>query len=235
MKKKFDVVYLVKNALFNDELKYSLRSVVENFEYNKVWFYGGRPLGLVPDEYIRCSQGENSKWANTTKMLFKVCRNEDITEDFWLFNDDFFIMKPFTLEHNVTNGTLEDRIKEIEGARGGNGSRYTANLKIAKQLLEEKGLPTKNYAVHIPMLVNRRKALEALTMFPECPMFRSLYGNYVDEPTIERLDVKKRFITDEISEEEDLVSTEDKTFQIGQAGQFIRDRFRSSSRYEHRN
>lgn len=42
----YDVVYFVKDTERNEELKYSLRSLEQNWKYNKVWFCGGCPSDL---------------------------------------------------------------------------------------------------------------------------------------------------------------------------------------------
>ena len=50
--KKYDVVYLLKNDYASDELRYSVRSVVKNFPYNRIVFVGGKPDDIEPDIYI---------------------------------------------------------------------------------------------------------------------------------------------------------------------------------------
>jgi hypothetical protein len=229
---KHDIVYFVKQQPFNEELRYSVRSVEKNFPYNKIWFYGGCPLGLKPDEHIFVKQDKPTKWENVKKMLYEVCRNDDITENFWLFNDDFFIMEKIDEPKNYYNGSLENRIKEIENRRKGHKSEYSVNLEITKQLLEEQGYPTLNYAVHIPMLINRKKALETLNKFPDSPMFRSLYGNYVKLPAVDMPDVKIHQPSVRPKDNAIMLSSSDRSFEIGYIGVVIKDKFRNKSKYE---
>lgn len=229
---KHDIVYFVKQQPFNEELRYSVRSVEKNFPYNKIWFYGGCPLGIKPDKHIFVKQDKPTKWENVRKMLYEVCRNEDITENFWLFNDDFFIMQKIEEPKNYCNGTLESRIKEIEDRRNGHKSEYSINLAITKQLLEEGGYPTINYAVHIPMLINRKKALETLNKFPDSPMFRSLYGNYVRLPAVDMPDVKIHCQTVKPKEDAIMLSSSDRSFEVGYLGAFIKRSFKEKSKYE---
>ena len=65
---RMDIVYVLKNGIHGDELKYSLRSL-KNFTHDKVWFYGGKPEGLVPDVMVEYSQHGRSKWEKVRNML----------------------------------------------------------------------------------------------------------------------------------------------------------------------
>ena len=232
----FDIVYLVKQAAINEELRYSLRSVEQNFPHRSVWFYGGCPDGIEPDHHCYVDQEaiDGPKWYKTTAMLEMACRNEEITKNFWLFNDDFFIMEPAPATvWNWYNGTMADRILEIEDRNGdGIRSSYSNLLRDTRRILISEGLPTKNYAVHTPMLIDRWKALETIKKFQGCPMFRCLYGNMYDVGNVDEPDVKIRSIFEEWDGRSWCMSTSDTMFRDGIAGQYIRDRFTRASRFE---
>ena len=89
-----DIVYFVKDSPENEELKYSLRSVEKNFPHKHVWFIGGKPKSLEPDKWLPVKQNQVTKWANTSMLLRSACENPEISDDFVLFNDDFFILYP---------------------------------------------------------------------------------------------------------------------------------------------
>lgn len=57
----YDIVYFVKESKTNEELRYSLRTL-KNFPHRKVWFYGGCPEGLKPDQYVYVEQDQPTKW-----------------------------------------------------------------------------------------------------------------------------------------------------------------------------
>ena len=59
--KKVDIVYILKNDIDSDELRYSLRSVCENFPCRRVIFIGGCPKDIVPDVYIPHEQIGHTK------------------------------------------------------------------------------------------------------------------------------------------------------------------------------
>ncbi len=229
---KHDVVYILKNNYSSEELRYSLRSVVENFPYRKIWFYGGKPDGIEPDEYVEYIQVGKTKWEKVNNTLRLICQNDEITEDFWLFNDDFFIMQKVTDLEPMYAGTLESRVKSIQSKRNGRPSQYSIQLKGAARILKAEGYDTLNYALHVPMLINREKALQTLEKFNNCPMFRSLYGNHHSIGGCQVRDVKINDLDKEPTGFEVLLSTKDSSFNDGAVGRYIREQFAHKCKYE---
>lgn len=229
--KKHDIVYILKNDIRPEELKYSLRSVEQNMTYKAVWFYGGCPAELKPDHYVRLTQHGATKWEKVAETLRVAFSNEDLTENVWLFNDDFFILKKLTTEQPLVQGSLAYRCQKIK-AQAGKPSPYSEQLMKALAALKADGKDRLDYAMHVPMLINRKKGLEVLQRFPGVPMFRSLYGNYWRIGGTLTNDVK---ITDNESlpgKDWRFVSTSDGSFENGRVGDFIRGQFKEPSSYE---
>ena len=224
---KRDIVYFLRDGK-NEELRYSLRSVEENFAYKRVWFAGGKPSGIEPDCYMPIKQDAPSKWENVRNMLIEVCKNDEITKDFWLFNDDFFVLEPCddSLPQSYF-GLLEDHIIRCRFS-----GEYVDRLRHLLETLKEAGLSTLNYSVHKPILVNRKKALEVLEKFPDEPMFRVLYGNYAKIGGVDEPDYKIRKTGENLKMGNRFVSTEDGSFLHGIVGRQLRDRFDYKSRFE---
>ena len=63
-----DIVYFVKRTPRNEELRYSLRSLDKNMSGSKVWFVGGCPYYLRPDQQLTFRQ-TSDKWNNVSDML----------------------------------------------------------------------------------------------------------------------------------------------------------------------
>ena len=225
-----DIVYFVKECETNEELKYSLRSIEKNFTFDKVWFVGGCPIDLVPDGHIKVRQIQPTKWDKTYNLLKVICNNKDVSDDFYLFNDDFFIMKPWKYQTRYC-GELYKFIVDVEGRNKGI-SGYSQRLRDQLKLLEQAGCTVKNYGVHTPLKVNKKKALETLKAFPGCPMFRSLYGNYNKIGGANKPDVKISSLDKMPSPDAELLSTTDKSFRVGKVGDYIRKQFPEPSRYE---
>ena len=231
---KYDVVYFLKATQTNEELRYSLRSVEQNLNYRNVVFYGGCPKGLHPDMYFERDQPELSKWERVRNSLRAACLNDELTEDFWLFNDDFFVLKPMSEDMPPQyNGELHRHIKKVEQAHGCE-IEWTRRLKHLCQTLEGAGKGTNNYAVHKPLLVNRKKALKVLDKFPDEPMFRALYGNYWNIGGESKHDMKCRVLSFPIEKLQnwEFVSTQDDSFERGNVGQWLREKFNIKSRFE---
>lgn len=230
--KKHDIVYLVKDAPANEELRYSLRSVCENFSFRRIVFYGGRPSYLQPDRWVHVVQNQRTKWMRTTNMIRLICQDEEITDDWWLFNDDFFVMKKGEPAAAPYEGDLYRHIVEIENRHGQKATAYTKEMRRMAGMLSAAGLETKNYAVHMPILINKEKALATLDAFPDCPMFRSLYGNGNRIGGTWMRDVKIAGL-DRLPDEESLfISTTDDSFGSGAVGRLIRERFPDPCKYE---
>lgn len=223
----YDVVYILKHDVELQELKYSLRSVGKNFSHGKIWFFCGCPEGIKPDVYVPFEQTGTTKWSKATSTYRKIC-DSDVTENFWLFNDDFFILEKITELPYMYKGTLKERIDDLRARRG--NSSYCMNLEGARLELESLGYDSLDYALHVPMLINKTKALETLNAF-KSPMFRSLYGNYAKVGGIKTDDVKIYSIGLP-KNGQTLLSTSDMSFRNGQVGQYIRDRFTEPSRWE---
>lgn len=229
---KHDIVYILKNNYTSEELKYSLRSVCENFPFRKIWFYGGRPEGIEPDEYVEITQAGDTKWDKVTYTLRKICSNSDITEDFWLFNDDFYVMRKVKHLEPMIGGTLQARIRRIASKHGGVDSKYSAQLRRTAEILANYKLDTLDYAMHVPILINRAKGLRTLDKFKGFPMFRSLYGNHHRIGGVVINDVKIQDCNQVPTGDEILLSTNDRSFRAGEVGRYLRDRFNTECRYE---
>ena len=225
-----DIVYILKTNAPPNELRYSLRSVVKNFPYSRVWFYCGCPAGIEPDIFVAHDQIGDNKWEKVRSSLLKIMDNDDISEDFWLFNDDFFVMKPVTEQPPpYICGSLMKRVTGIEANGGASG--YSRQLFKANKQLLKAGYDTLDYALHIPMLINRKKAKEALELFPDIPMFRSVYGNVAKIGGVVRKDVKV-FTNDIFDEDSDYLSTNERSFSEGKVGKYIRECFPQKCKYE---
>lgn len=231
--RKYDVVYILKENAGPDELRYSLRSIEKNMTHGKVWFYCGCPDGFVPDEHVPGPQIGATKWERVRSSLVQICSNEDITDKFWLFNDDFFVMRRMTRTVPLHRGELLDHACSVESRHGGMRSGYTKRLRACADVLSKAGLTTLDYAIHVPLLVDRKKGLETLQAFPNNPMFRSLYGNHakIGGEFFEEIDVKTTDQNKQIPDDALFFSTSNRAF-AGYVREQMEQRFPKPCRYE---
>lgn len=227
-----DIVYFVKNTAKNPELIHSVRSVCENFPYRKIWFLGGCPEGIIPDCHISIQPISKIKTKTTANLFKKACANSLITDDFILFNDDFFVMKEVESLPPRYSSTLEETAARIK-RKYKKATHYTKLLEEASQKLKEKGCTTFNFDMHVPMVINKEKMLKVMEEFPGIGCKRSLYGNYYElwKTGIEKKDVKIHNLGPVVLDK-DFVSTDDDTFLKGETGRLLRNRFPKPSKYE---
>lgn len=227
-----DIVYILRNGIDGEELKYSLRSL-KNFPHGKVWFFGGTPAGLKPDGAFPVEQRGVSVWQKVRWTMRLVCRAAGVSSDFWLFNDDFFVMKKAeAVAEACYDRTIFRRVEEIRRRNGGATSLYTVELERTRNTLQHYRHKTLNYATHTPMLINKDKMLEVLDEFPRISMPRCLYGNYYNVGGVQMKDCKIIGLDEAPSKDAFYLSTSDESFAGGKVGEYIRSVFTEPSRFE---
>jgi hypothetical protein len=165
-----DVVYICRNGE-NEELRYSIRSVEKNLPHANIWVVGGKPK-WYNGKYIQVTQNR-SKFQNAKANMKAISKSEEISEDFVLMNDDFFILKPVKKIEYYYGGSLVEKIKYYEATYS--SSTYTNMLKRSLETLRVSGIDNpKDYAIHVPFIMNRVKLQEIL---PLDISWRLAYGN----------------------------------------------------------
>ena len=228
---EMDIVYFVKESPANEELRYSLRSVERNFPHRHVWFIGGKPDRLEPDRWLHVVQNNATKWDNTSLLLKTACKNSNISDDFVLFNDDFFIMKPVEELPYYSDGTIQERVNSLH-TKYHKDSSYSSRLQNTAKILKDAGFPTISYAVHYPIIINKEEMLETFERFPTGLMWRSIYGNHHQKPFVKVKDCKISDIQRYPDQNATFLSTLDMTFRLGAVGAYIRQNFSEKSKYE---
>ena len=169
---EFDIVYFVKDKPRNEELRYSLRSVDANMPHKRVWIFGGCPTNIIPDVRVRVDQVGKTKWDRVRNMYRMVCENKEITDNFIMFHDDFFVMKPTDCIIPLYRCTLDEHIKILEPQ---GPTAYSKLLRGCRDVI--KGDIALSYEVHTPFIFNKELLLNVLNAFPDCHVIRSIYGN----------------------------------------------------------
>lgn len=203
-----------------------------NFPFRKLVIVGGCPDDIYPDIYIEDIQEGMTKWSKTRHSLVKALECQDLTEDIWLFNDDFFVMGRVKAheDKNYFNGTLEKRITDLK-RKNPRGSSYINSLTVLRGRLMNMNKDTLSFALHVPMLMNRDKLLE-LIKNPGVisSMFRSYYGNFYEIECEYMKDVKVYDL--ETVPDTPFISTTDESFKRGKVGEFLRQYYSKPCKYE---
>jgi hypothetical protein len=216
-----DFVYICRDG-DNEELRYSIRSVVSNFPNNIIWVVGGKP-DWYGGNFIPVTQS-GSKQENARNNLRTVIDTPEISDNFVLMNDDFFITMKIDYLDNIYNGTLQNLINFKRESRASLG--YVNLLEATYEALVDAGITEPlNFEVHVPMRMNKDKLDKVI----DYPLWRSAYGNIHDVGGREMRDVK---VSGDLGNGVPVpfLSTEDDTFH------FVKDTlhkmYPNKSRYE---
>lgn len=192
-----DIVYLVKNCQTNEELVYSLRSLV-NIPHDKVFVVGGCPSELDASKIIHIPIVQSgNKYKNTTNSLRYICQDSRVSDDFVLMNDDFFILEPITdpvKELNLCRGTIREVLDEMRKRHNFDG-QYMIGMNQMDIYLKDLGYKEPlSYELHIPFIINKNKFLRLFSL-PNLESIkvlhkRSLYGNMYLKDSKKIKDVK---------------------------------------------
>lgn len=201
-----DFVYICRSGE-NEELRYSIRSVLKYFSSASVWVVGGKPL-WYSGNYIEVKDSGN-KFKNINSCYKNIIDNDNISNDFVLMNDDFFILSN-TDNYKHYDGLLEDKIINHSSIYG--NSSYARALRGCLKALKSQGIHNPlNYDVHTPMTFNKANLAKVidLSLAP-----RSMYGNMFINDGLEMKDVKIYKNSIDINLNNDFISTEDNSFNL---------------------
>ena len=165
-------VYICKDGE-NEELRYSIRSVVKNTNNPKIWVVGGKPDWYIGN-HISVLQNQH-KYQNALNNLKAACASEEIPEDFILMNDDFYITNKINKIKLYNNGLLEDQINQYHNLVL--RSTYLNRLGKTYAYLQRRDIPNPiSYELHVPMPMKKSKLI---TILEEnySTLWRSKYGN----------------------------------------------------------
>lgn len=165
-----DYVYICRPG-DNEELRYSIRSVVKNLPEGRIWLIGGKPDWYSGD-YIKV-ENEKNKFYSITKCWNAIKESTLISKDFILMNDDFYIINKLDSVPVMHGGKLDDKIKRYSDQHGYN--KYAQILMRANKELIHVGIKQPlDYDIHVPMPINKELINDkALSSFAP----RSIYGN----------------------------------------------------------
>ena len=209
-----DYVWICRDGE-NEELRYSIRSVVKNMPKGNIWVIGGKPDWYIGN-HIPVKQNL-PKVRNAVKNLTTICESDIISNSFILMNDDFFVIRPVKTVEYFNGGKLLDKIHQYEDLQP--TSSYTRSLQETRSRLLKLGIEDPlDYELHVPMPMTKDRLSKALK---NSSLFRSTYGNRygVGGKTIKDVKVyASRPLSlksyDYMSMEYDYISSDDESFKI---------------------
>lgn len=205
-----DFVWVCRSGA-NEELRYSVRSVVKHHPESNIILVGGKPDWYDGTFFPSTSQGHKLRVVKT--HLNNICDNSRISADFVLMNDDFYLTAPFDFKKYYSVGELSNHVAQYGGVR----STYVESLKITRNTLVGLGKTTYSFETHVPIVFNKMFLKKVLNYRG---LWRSLYSNvWQVKPTMLEKDVKIYLknidnVDWDFFEEVGFFSTEDKSFPL---------------------
>lgn len=185
-----DVVYVNKDGE-NPELRYSLRSLA-NVTHDRVWLFGGAPSWINPETVThRPSRQKMSKYSSTRAHIRAACLDEEVSDPFMLWNDDFFAMEfvgEVPLYHRRMLSESLDQYAQLK-------SPWAKGMRETAQMIEKAGIEDPRcFSVHLPMVIQKAEMLMALgwakDAHADAVHLRTLCGNLMDRESVQHHDPK---------------------------------------------
>lgn len=185
-----DVVYRVRPGDNNEELRFSLRSLV-HLPHRKVWLVGHKPAWVNNVEHIPGNL-HAGKWANVFDNLRIACRHRGITDPFVLFDDDMYLTENIDEIPSHYRGPLAAQVNPQRRSAWDESLQHTLDYLTAQGHADPI-----SYELHIPYLVHKAQMLQALDeaadwSWPNPPQWRTLDGNRWQRGGTQAADVKIR-------------------------------------------
>jgi hypothetical protein len=144
-----DAVYILgTGSLCQDlEIKYSLRALDQYMlDLENVFIVGDRPNFIIGVEHVIETDPTTEKWKNAFRKIKRACTLPDLSSDFLLMNDDFFMTEPFVGE--------EWPYYALKGSNGGvdgmNSYHVHCPIKLNKELYLKMPLDISGKGKHSP-------------------------------------------------------------------------------------
>ena len=162
-------VYLCRKGP-NEELRYSIRSVLKSFPDANILVVGEAPSWYVGK--LLFVQQNSAKYENVSNSLKEIAISDLVEDNFILMNDDFyFLSNEYGYYHEGSLQDKYDAYRDISQA-----ASYNKKLLDTLSKLRRLGYTDPlSYELHIPFPVEKRK-LAKIIKYSDI-LWRSIYGN----------------------------------------------------------
>lgn len=184
-----DILYPVRKGEWNEELRYSLRSL-SNLPHGRVFIVGFRP-SWVQGVITLPREQKASKYRNANENLVWAADHGELSDPFLLFNDDFYVMQPIERMPVLHMGLIAQVIERYQKLH--HTGAYWRGMRATYALLRSLHvLDPLSYELHLPIAIDKRNLREAWAKgkHEEVLHIRSLYGNLAHIGGEETSDVK---------------------------------------------
>lgn len=228
-----DLVYVVRPGEYNQELRYSLRTVALNLPHDRIFIVGHTPAWVTGVHTLQTIQA-GTKYANSKANVIAACSTAEVSDPFILMNDDFFVTAPIDAVPNLHGGPLADELAAYRAKFPINQRMQgmAQTLDLLHSLGHDQPL---SYELHVPLVVAKAAMLDVINTATaagiEVPHKRSLYGNLAGIGG-DRIEDVKVYTNRTVQVPRPFASTSDRIFHSGWIGRRIAADFATPSQYE---
>jgi hypothetical protein len=157
-----DVVYVVRGGEDNDELRHSLRSLV-NLPIRQVWMVGYRPKWVADSVGYVPTVQRGQKNQNTAANWQAMAASSELPDQFVLMNDDFYVTRPAATIPRCHRGPLDEVIEQYGRGSGGIWrGRAVSTRALLRATLPDVELY--GYELHLPATIDRAQLAESMAV-----------------------------------------------------------------------
>lgn len=229
-----DVLYILGSGSKwnNNEIRYSLRSL-KNILYRDVYIVGESLPWFQNIHHVPADDPYENKQKNAIRKLQIATEIPSLSDDFILFNDDFYVLEPLDEIPVFYRFTLRDMVnhfkvfkKTVPRGRAGTWRYEEAILNTYERYPD--GL---DYSLHVPIIFNKNKVRDTIDSTNGEPfLLRSLYGNDHQIGGTQIKDVKVHELTEDPTGP--FISSHDTIRRDQRFQDFLRARFPDPSTHE---
>ena len=159
------VVPLSRGSVWQDnELRYALRSVERNLAgLRRVYIVGHRPDWLRSIIHLPADDLDRNKDANIIEKILLACEQPELSQRFLFLSDDQVLLEPCW---PADFGPFYAGDARALGGRS--RSRWRRRLLRTGQQLAAAGLPSANYDLHVPTVMEREMARAVFAQWEDC-------------------------------------------------------------------
>lgn len=226
-----DIVYTTRPGNNNRELRMSLRSL-KNLPHRNVVIVGQDHDWATNVIKIK-NPRTHTAWEHSLSNYELACNDERVSDNFYLFNDDFFILTGLQEMPVHHRGPVKRIIERYDKAKY--DTRYIQGMRDTVRLLKKFGISDPiSYELHVPLLVNKEKFKQALVLSKQIEGFgkRTIYGNLNNIGGTQIQDVKVTLKRRGRAELSPYISTDDDSFIILGIYKKLQKQFPERSKYE---
>lgn len=236
-----DIVYPVKVLDDLRELRYSLRSIEANAQglYDKIWIVTNDklPNWLVNVEVIRAGAG-GTKANDVRSKILSVCNHPEVSNEFVLMCDDFYLVDPITEWETWHMGPSSAFVVRQRRSRAAAG--WLRGVSETAEWMKKQGYgDILTYQGHRPVLWNKDKLGAAIKEYPKGKVLdiNGLYpmagaGGEGTEGINSKIKSNKGFHEKVDNGVIPWLSSNNNSFKDGMIGGYIMGMFRQPCRYE---